>query len=56
MRDLISEPAGIGWTTGGHTAADVGLYAFGPGADLFHGRMVNADVGLALFQALGFDR
>ena len=55
VRDLISEPAGVGWTTGGHTAVDVGLYAFGPGAGLFHGRMVNAAVGRALFDALGLE-
>ena len=56
VRDLASEPAGIGWTTGGHTAVDVGLYAFGPGAELFHGRMHNDAVGRALFEALGLDR
>ena len=55
LNALVSEPAGIGWTTGGHTAVDVGLYAFGPGADLFLGRMVNADVGRALFAALGLE-
>ena len=53
VRDLESEPAGIGWTTGGHTAVDVNLYAFGPGAARFHGRMPNDAVGRALFEALG---
>ena len=53
---LLSEPAGIGWTTSGHTAVDVGLYAWGPGAERFTGRMVNADVGRALFAALGLRR
>ena len=53
LNALVSEPAGIGWTTGGHTAVDVGLYAFGPGAGWFRGRMVNAAVGRALFDALG---
>lgn len=56
VRDLESEPAGIGWTTGGHTAVDVGLYAFGPGADAFRGRMANDAVGRALFAALGLAR
>ncbi len=50
---LESEPAGIAWTTGGHTAVDVNLYAFGPGARRFHGRMPNDAVGRALFDALG---
>ena len=53
LQTLVSEPAGIGWTTTGHSAVDVGLYAFGPGADRFQGRMVNADVGRALFEVLG---
>ena len=55
VRDLASEPAGIGWTTGGHTAVDVGLYAFGPGAERFAGRMPNDALGRRLFEALGFD-
>lgn len=50
---VLSERARIGWTTGGHTAVDVNLYAFGPGAERFHGRMSNAAVGRALFDALG---
>ena len=53
VRDLESEPAGIGWTTTGHTAVDVGLYAWGPGADAFHGTMRNDAVGRALFGVLG---
>jgi len=53
---LASEPAGIAWTTSGHTAVDVGLYAFGPGAALFHGRMPIDAVGRALFEALGLRR
>ncbi|WP_412067120.1 alkaline phosphatase [Rubrivirga sp. IMCC43871] len=48
IRDIASEPAGIGWTTGGHTAVDVGLYAWGPGAERFAGRMPNDAVGRAL--------
>jgi alkaline phosphatase len=56
VRDLISEPAGIGWTTGGHTAVDVGLYAAGPGAERFAGRHTNDAVGRLLFEALGLDR
>ena len=56
VRDLESVPAGIGWTTGGHTAVDVGLYAFGPGAGRFAARMANDAVGRALFDALGLER
>ena len=35
VRDIVSTRAGIGWTTTGHTAVDVGLYSFGPGSELF---------------------
>ena len=52
---LYSEPAGIGWTTGGHTAVDVGLYAWGPGADAFRGHMPNDELGRRLFRALGME-
>ncbi|MEL6616395.1 MAG: alkaline phosphatase [Bacteroidota bacterium] len=55
VTNLVSEPAGIGWTTGGHTAIDVGLYAWGPGADAFLGRHTNDAVGRALFAALGLE-
>lgn len=50
--DLISERAGIGWTTGGHTAVDVGLYATGPGAGWFAGALSNDEVGRRLLLVL----
>ncbi|GAB5534502.1 MAG: alkaline phosphatase [Rubricoccaceae bacterium] len=53
---LVSKPAGIGWTTGGHTAVDVGLYAFGPGSEHFARMMTNDAVGRALFDAMGLER
>ncbi len=43
--------AGISWSTGGHTATDVPLYAFGPGAEAFKGAQDNTQIfvhGLAL--------
>ena len=54
LRNIVSTRAGIGWTTGGHTAVDVGLYSFGPGSELFRGHMENDEVGRRLFEALGF--
>ena len=53
FRTLLDRRAGIAWTTSGHTAVDVGLFAFGPGADLFRGSMPNDAVGRATFEALG---
>jgi alkaline phosphatase len=53
FRDIASRRAGVAWTTSGHTGVDVGLYAFGPGADAFRGAMTNDAVGRATFSALG---
>ncbi|HEX8384697.1 MAG TPA: alkaline phosphatase, partial [Rubricoccaceae bacterium] len=53
FREVVDRRAGVAWTTGGHTAVDVGLYASGPGADLFRGQMTNDAVGRAAFAALG---
>ena len=56
FRQLVSERAGIGWTTSGHSGVDVGLYAFGPGAERFARTLANDAVGRALFASLGLDR
>ncbi len=43
--------AGISWSTGGHTADDVPVYAFGPGAEAFKGTQDNTQIfvhGMAL--------
>jgi len=53
FRQAATLRAGLAWTTGGHTAVDVGLYAFGPGAGAFLGGMTNDAVGRALFAAMG---
>ena len=53
FREIADRRAGVAWTTVGHTGVDVGLYAFGPGADLFRGAMPNDAVGRATFAALG---
>ena len=52
---VVSRRAGIGWTGGGHTAVDVGLYAWGPGADRLCGVMENDALGRALADLLGLD-
>ncbi len=57
VRDVIariqSERAGVSWTTAGHTATDVPVYAFGPGAAEFAGSRTAAAVGRLLFEAMG---
>ncbi|KAJ1724584.1 vacuolar alkaline phosphatase [Coemansia erecta] len=53
--EVVSARARLGWTTGGHTGADVGLYAFGSGSDRLHGCVDNTQVGRFLAEYLGVD-
>ena len=41
---VLNHMAGLGWTSGGHSAAYVPVYAIGVGADLFKGKMDNTDI------------
>jgi alkaline phosphatase len=50
---VVSARAGIAWTTGGHTAVEVPVYAFGPGAGRFAGSRPAAEVGRLLGEAVG---
>jgi len=55
LNEIVSRRALIGWTTYGHTGIDVGLYAFGPGAELFRGVHDNTDVAGLIAGLMGFD-
>ncbi len=55
LKDLISRRVGLGWTTGGHSAIDVPLGAFGPGAHQLVGSLENDEIGRRLFTILGVD-
>jgi alkaline phosphatase len=48
LAEMISRRILIGWTTTGHTAVDVGLFAFGPGSDRLKGHVENSRLGLTL--------
>lgn len=50
---LMSDKAGVGWTTLAHTAIPVPVYAWGVGADAFRGRMDNTDLAKRLRAAMG---
>jgi alkaline phosphatase len=50
---LMSEKAGIGWTTGSHTGINIPIYAIGPGAELFSGVIDNTDIPKITLQLLG---
>ena len=52
---LVSRRLRLGWTTNGHTGVDVGLYAFGPGAEALRGVWENDALGRYLADALGLD-
>lgn len=55
VTELISRRSRVGFTTGSHTAADVNLYAFGPGRDQFIGNMENIKVNHLIASLLGLD-
>ena len=52
---VISDRALVGWTTYGHTAVDVNLYAYGPGSEALRGHHDNTDVGRFVIDSLGLD-
>ncbi len=55
LADVIGNRAGIGWTTGGHTAVDVKLFAAGPGRDLFIGNHDNTYPARVIADLLDLD-
>ncbi len=55
LSGIESRRARLGWSTGGHTGTDVGLYAFGPGRERFVGVHVNTEVAHLIAALLGLD-
>ncbi|MDP4534664.1 alkaline phosphatase [Alkalimonas collagenimarina] len=52
LNQLINDATRTGWTTTGHTAADVPVLAYGVGAEQFHGFMDNTDIAQRLMQMI----
>lgn len=50
---LLNEMAGIGWTSGSHTASHVPVYALGAGDHLFSGQLNNTDIPRRIATAMG---
>lgn len=50
---IIDTHSNTGWTTGGHTAVDVQVFAYGKGAEHFIGSQDNTDLPKKLFQLMG---
>ncbi len=44
INQIISDYAGVGWSTTSHTGIEVPIYAYGPGSDHFRGLIDNTDV------------
>lgn len=55
LAEIVSRHAVVGWTTEGHTAVDVPLFAFGPGADHFIGHFDNTEIGQLLARLMDAD-
>lgn len=52
---VIAKRSNIGWTGYGHTAVDVGVYGYGPAAELLRGFNDNTDFAKAGATALGLN-
>lgn len=53
LKLVIDNRTNTGWTTGGHTAVDVPVFAFGVHKDAFVGQLDNTDIGNKIFELLG---
>lgn len=53
IKKLIDKRTNSGWTSGGHTAIDVPVFAFGKNNELFHGKIDNTDIAKKIFTLLG---
>ncbi|SHN26097.1 alkaline phosphatase [Gracilibacillus kekensis] len=55
INTVVSNHAGIGWTSTNHTGADISIYAYGPQADKFVGFHDNTDLPKILAEILRVD-
>ena len=51
---IIDEIALVGWTSGGHSAGYVPVFAIGAGAYLFQGRIDNREIPIKIAKAAGY--
>ena len=52
---MINLRAHLGWSTHGHTAVDVNLYAYGTGTSTLRGNVENTEVGQFIIDALSLN-
>jgi len=53
VKHIIDTHTNSGWTSGGHTAIDVPVFAFGKQKALFNGQQDNTDIAKKIFALLG---
>ena len=51
---ILDEIALVGWTSGGHSAGYVPVFAIGAGSDLFRGRIDNTEIPTKIAKAAGY--
>ena len=52
IKQIINTRTNTGWTSGGHTAIDVPVFAFGENKELFYGYQDNTDIAKKIFSLL----
>lgn len=52
---VVSDHAGLGWSTHGHSAVDVNLYSFGVGSEELRGNHENIEIGDVIRSRLNLD-
>ncbi len=50
-KEMVNQKAGLGWTTHGHTATAVPIFAVGVGAERFTGWMDNSEIAPRIYEA-----
>jgi len=53
VKGVMDKRSNSGWTSGGHTAVDVPVFAFGKQSELFNGLQDNTDIAKKIFMLLG---
>jgi alkaline phosphatase len=53
VKAIMDKRSNSGWTSGGHTAIDVPVFAFGKQSELFNGSQDNTDIAKKIFMLLG---
>ena len=51
---ILNDIALVGWTSGGHSAGMVPVYAIGAGSQLFQGKLDNTDIPRKIAEAAGY--